>query len=586
MSAFANLMALSASQTKQQESAVEMALRERQRKEALRRKQQEEKEAKEREMEKQRRLKLFEEQKKEEERRKRMEEAKAAKERALQRREEEERDRLLHGPKKAAKMASSSGGSKSADGRGGKRRGSDESDDDSGPVPLTREELRQRKQQMELKRLYGASKKASSSMSGGYHKPGRKLPGGAVDMTAPSTSTSPGGGSVKNRLAAMPNVLVKLNQVKRDTRTIDEILQDRARAKEGKVLEGDQALVFDDWFGTKKKETGKKPDQSRPSSMTPTSGTTTPSSQPPSSTLPVPKRANPAPKQYVTSKPAPPPRTMASSSSSRPSTSTRPPTADRAADRAKTAQSKPSKSSAHGSSYSSGKASSSATSKKRARSMSRSETPPPKRRHRSPVDSDDLDEDYSSAIWKLFGRDRSKYVSKDVFSDDEDMEADARALEREEKMRCVSRSPSFFPSWWDPILTLIFRTTAPALLLVKSNSPLRKKGDTRRRSDDAGRSENECLLEVALEWHVFAVFSSEGVRGHLQGGGPTSAHGIELISFGILLQCSFGRNNYTLSFPHGASRLTLGLHPRRIVIRLLSLSHSQSHLIPLRARVL
>lgn len=45
--------------------------------------------------------------------------------------------------------------------------------------------------------------------------------------------------------------------------------------------------------------------------------------------------------------------------------------------------------------------------------------------------------DISQEIWKMFGKDRHSYVSRDVFSDDEDMEADATALEREEKMRCV-----------------------------------------------------------------------------------------------------------------------------------------------------
>jgi protein SPT2 len=40
-------------------------------------------------------------------------------------------------------------------------------------------------------------------------------------------------------------------------------------------------------------------------------------------------------------------------------------------------------------------------------------------------------------IWKIFGRDRSKYMSRTVMSDDEDMEADMTALEREELTRFV-----------------------------------------------------------------------------------------------------------------------------------------------------
>ncbi|RXW14997.1 hypothetical protein EST38_g10856 [Candolleomyces aberdarensis] len=70
--------------------AVELAFRERERKEALRKKQQQEKEVKERELEKQRRIRMFEDQKRDEERRKRQEEAKKAQELAFKRREEED----------------------------------------------------------------------------------------------------------------------------------------------------------------------------------------------------------------------------------------------------------------------------------------------------------------------------------------------------------------------------------------------------------------------------------------------------------------------------------------------------------------
>jgi len=47
---------------------------------------------------------------------------------------------------------------------------------------------------------------------------------------------------------------------------------------------------------------------------------------------------------------------------------------------------------------------------------------------------------YSDEIWKMFGKNRDAYVLKDVFSDDEDMEADATALEREEYERFTSFS--------------------------------------------------------------------------------------------------------------------------------------------------
>jgi len=49
-------------------------------------------------------------------------------------------------------------------------------------------------------------------------------------------------------------------------------------------------------------------------------------------------------------------------------------------------------------------------------------------RKRAPAPSNGIQDE----IWKIFGRDRSKYVARDIMSDDEDMEADMVALEREE----------------------------------------------------------------------------------------------------------------------------------------------------------
>jgi len=67
--------------------------------------------------------------------------------------------------------------------------------------------------------------------------------------------------------------------------------------------------------------------------------------------------------------------------------------------------------------------------KKRVRTPSLDISPPPKRRTLSPNPSRN---DLSTEIWKMFGKDRGSYVRKDVLSDDEDMEADARILEKEE----------------------------------------------------------------------------------------------------------------------------------------------------------
>lgn len=73
---------------------------------------------------------------------------------------------------------------------------------------------------------------------------------------------------------------------------------------------------------------------------------------------------------------------------------------------------------------------SSVAAKKRPRSTSRSESPPPKRRVPSPGLGT-----ISSQIWEIFGRKRDDYVGKDVLSDDDEMEADATLMEREEKQR-------------------------------------------------------------------------------------------------------------------------------------------------------
>lgn len=243
-------MALSASQTKQSQSAVQVALQERQRKEAARRKEQEDQERKERDRERELRLKHFEEQKKEQERLRREEEKRRAMEATLQRREDEQRNALLYGPKKASKWPTSTSGTKEAVRRSRLPSDADDGGDDAPPGSfLTRDEIRQRRQAAEHKRLYAPTRRPSGR--GGYSKPGKRLPGGAVDVAMPA-STAPGDfKSVKHRLAAQPIALTKLNVVKRDTRTIDEIVQDRVKAK---TLDGDKAREFSDWFGTSKKK--------------------------------------------------------------------------------------------------------------------------------------------------------------------------------------------------------------------------------------------------------------------------------------------------------------------------------------------
>lgn len=282
-------MALSASQTKESQTAVQTALAQRQRNEELKRKQQAEQDRKEQENARKLRLKHFEDERREQERKQRMEEVRQAKEAALQKREDEARDILRYGPKKAKALTSGPEGSapkwpsSASQSRAREdvrnRRLPDDEDEDSAPEFLTREEKRERKQEKERRKLFHPTKRPSNA--GGYSKPGRRLPGGAVDVTTTSqmADMASGSKSVKERIAAMPNTLTKLNTVKRDTRTIDEILQDRAKAREFKVLDGDEAREFNDWFGTAKKKEAAKNPSTQLSASAANSGANTPASR-------------------------------------------------------------------------------------------------------------------------------------------------------------------------------------------------------------------------------------------------------------------------------------------------------------------
>jgi protein SPT2 len=285
---FQALMALSATQTKQSQSVVQSQLAQRQRNEEQKRKQAELADKKRREMEDKLRMKHFEEERQRQERAKRAEAEEKARQAALERREEEQRSALRYGPKKAKAVASAASGSSSPkwpssasqsrtreDVR--KRRAPNNDDDDSAPDFLTREEKRERKQQQEMRKLFNPTRR-SANAGGGYSKAGKRLPGGAIDVTTtPQMQDSASSNkSVKERITAMPNTLTKLNTVKRDTRTIDEIVQDRARMKDLKTLDGDEAREFNDWFGSsKKKEAARK----QPSPSSATSGANTPASR-------------------------------------------------------------------------------------------------------------------------------------------------------------------------------------------------------------------------------------------------------------------------------------------------------------------
>ena len=442
-SAWSKLMALSRAQTEETQSSVQSVLIQRQQKEDLKRRQQEEKERKERELENRLRLQHFEETKKQEELKAKREREKEAKERERKRREEEERDALRYGPKKS--RSTRSGSPKYPSSNSDSRRRRLPTDDDDGPAPLalTREEKRKQKEENELRRSLTTGKR-SSHPSG--HRAGAKLPGGAVNIASPGPGSpdSCSHQSVKARIAAMPNGLTKLNVNKRDTRTIDEILQDRAKARETKILDGVEAKEFNDWFGGKKKD---MPKPSLPSaSASVSSGWSTPVTRPSVSS------------EYLMGTP----RLLVylyflESTSSNAELSMKKLTLSRlsasASDSAKgTSNPKPKISTApkHKSSLAKStspkdktfsSARSSTSSRKRTRSplshnydSEDSLSPPPTKRRAADSRSG---ADWRSEIWGLFGKNRDAYVAKDVVSDDEDMEADADALAKEEFRRLV-----------------------------------------------------------------------------------------------------------------------------------------------------
>lgn len=282
-------MALSATHTKESQVAVQHALQERQRKEAAQRKQQEEREAKERELEKQVRLRRFEEEKLQKEKMERIEAQRRAMEATRERKEEEKRNALLYGPRKAKIISNGSGSPKypqstAAKEAAAKHRSGDNSDGDgSGGLALTREELRQRKREAELRKQFARSSTKKNSSSGS-RKGGHCLPGGAVNIVvnAKGESATPitthsdlsSGKSLKERLTQGPNTLVLLQTKARDRRTVDEAQQD-IRIKLGKatpkVLSGEEARSFDDWFGSSKdkEKSFKEQPPSRSTSSTP-----------------------------------------------------------------------------------------------------------------------------------------------------------------------------------------------------------------------------------------------------------------------------------------------------------------------------
>ncbi|KIY44065.1 hypothetical protein FISHEDRAFT_62267 [Fistulina hepatica ATCC 64428] len=428
---FAALMALSRSQTQQSEKSVQSALADRQKREAERRKQQQEKERREKALAAKLRMKHFDEQQKAKELEKQRQEKRRVEEERREQQEARQSEILMFGPKKAKSTSSSTHPDWPSRKNAPKSRSGLDNNDQDVRYGMTWEEKRAARARAERAREERDYAGASSKPAG-YRKAGQRLPGGAVNLvTTDAVSMADYGHlSTKERLKAMPNTLVKLNVVKRDTRTIDEIVQDRAKAK---ILSGESARSYDQWF------TSKKTDHS---STVPSSGVATSSRErtgsPANSLRPLTKPVNGSSTQ------TPDNRTVEKVDGSskrirRDDLSTSPP--HRHVDSPSVKLSKASAGKA------AEKARTSTVGQKRARSPDRLQSPPSKSRRLSPTPKRrsaaeqssrrgrDLDAnlDISKEIWSLFGRKREQYVGMDVYSDDEDMEVDASAVEREEK---------------------------------------------------------------------------------------------------------------------------------------------------------
>lgn len=467
---FAALIALSQAQTQESTRAADSIQAERRRKEEARRRQQEEEDRKERERQAKLLRHRLEEQKREKERQEKREREREAQLKEISRREEEQRQALLYGPKKT-KDGVPRHPTSSATGK----RISDDADEADMGLALTREEKRERRLQLQFSQ--NAARRAGFST--GASRIGRQLPGGAVNVTASSQAndgSAAGSHSVRARLTAMPNTLTKLNTVKRDTRTIDEILRDRARARENKTLEGEEAREFHDWFGSKSMTGTTMTKTSSPSSPA-ASGASTPSKTTyrPESTL---KPSSPHP-----------------SGSRAPSLPASKPTLKAAAKSSLSAKpSRPSSSLANkgtsGSSVS--------LPKKRARtppsaySGSGSDSEYDRPRKRVPAPSNGIQDE----IWKIFGRDRSKYVARDVVSDDEDMEADAVALEREEFVRYAARFLLHFSR------SQISCCVVPGLPGRRTLRRKKKSAVMKRRNVGVARNENAQATNLLTQYSI------------------------------------------------------------------------------------
>lgn len=498
MSGFAALLKLSKSQTEQSELEVQTQIANHQLQLEKKRREQEAKERREREVEAKRRAKCFEEERKEEERKRKRKEEESAKQKELAKREEQMRHALKYGPRKssAAAGSSKSNGSDRGDGLGltreELRKRQTESSESS---VLTREEKRERKLAAELRRTAGSSSRRSGGSKSVTSLPDgrtvRRLPGGAVDFTTVSRLDDPDassalptgdftGKSARERLAAMPSTLLKLNTVKRDVRTIEEILIDRAKAKQAKVLAGDEAKEFSDWFGKNKKKEKATPQssfQSQPTSSSPSRGVSaTPSGSPAPTVNTIsgsafkPKPATKSPSSFL--KPInPKPSTVSRPSGTVPSA---PPSKKRPRSPDDEISQPPIKRRASNASRPVAPAS---------RPTAAPSRPSTTASRSSALPNDVVD--ISSEIWSIFGKDKKSYTARDVLSDDEDMEADAQSVLKEEARRFVTSL-----LWKVVAVSRTSCYSVPVSLTRRMRLPLPRSDGAKKRRGGGRRSAN------------------------------------------------------------------------------------------------
>ncbi|KAG9009093.1 hypothetical protein FRB94_012489 [Tulasnella sp. JGI-2019a] len=414
-SSFAELMKVA---EKNSQSSQKEALEAAKRREAALRRAREEQEKKERdEKEQQRRLMLrrIDEEKKAEERKKQKEEeVRKRREEAMKGRAmDEELTRQLPLANREASSKSKNSSSYIV----------------TNSTALTREEKRMARDPLRADELKANRRSATVKR----RKDGR-LPGGAINSQDASGSSSRMNSPASNGLSARARMsaqfaptLMKLNTEKRDLRTIEEITRDLQRNKLGggaekeEVLNGDKAQGFVDWFSKKEKEKPKPISAEGQKQSVDNAGRSSKTAPPNGSSS--------------AAKTSAPQRSATSASQSYPSSST---------------ATKPvAKKVSAGPSRPTGSAS---TSKVGPLPTSANRKRP--REHSASYDSDMLDDDESSEedrpwakrrahgeglnesardmIWKLMGKDRSRYAAVDVNSDD-DMEVSAVDLWKEDK---------------------------------------------------------------------------------------------------------------------------------------------------------